>query len=474
MVGYSGWSYRPYKPLLWNSGDIYVCRVAPEKNSIHLEWLPVGPVEYSIFYRDRTVEKGFLLAGTTAADQFDITGLDSDTDYEFFVSAQEKKSRIRLARTGHFLGSLVNYLHPDDDVYSFSGRCLCSPSLVRHPDGYLLASMDLYSGGFPQNLTLIYRSDDNGASWHYVSELMPCFWGKLFIHNGDLYMLACSTGYGDLLIGRSTDGGKTFGTPTVLLRGSNGKKGVNGIHKNPQNLVVYNNRLYETLEWGNWINEEYYHAAMVMSCHVEDDLLVPENWHFSQPLKHDPNWEGLTKGPHKGTIEGTLCVAPDGKLYNVMRFNTTLGCDPLYGVVPAFRVNTDDPDAPLEYSHGIQLPCNHTKFMIKFDSVSQRYYCIGNRILSPAHYGKRDVLTLFTSRDMRNWEVLLDIIDMHEENGTNNKIGFQYCDFEFDGEDIIFLCRTCMNNGDSFHNTNASTFHRIQAFRTLLHRRDML
>jgi hypothetical protein len=46
----------------------------------------------------------------------------------------------------------------------------------------------------------------------------------MFIYQNELYMLSCSTEYGDLLIGKSTDGGKTFGEPTVLLKGSGGKK----------------------------------------------------------------------------------------------------------------------------------------------------------------------------------------------------------------------------------------------------------
>ena len=107
--------------------------------------------------------------------------------------------------------------------------------------------MDVYASGHPQNLTLIFRSDDEGESWYYVSELMPCFWGKLFVHRGELYMLACSTEYGDLLIGKSTDGGRTFGAPVTLLRGSNGKNGSTGVHKNPQNIVHYKGRIYETL-----------------------------------------------------------------------------------------------------------------------------------------------------------------------------------------------------------------------------------
>ena len=109
------------------------------------------------------------------------------------------KSRVRLARCGKSIGTVVNYLHPEDEAYGFSGHYLCSPSMVRHPDGFLLASMDVFAANHPQNLTLIFRSDDDGQTWHYVSELMPCFWGKLFIHKNELYMLSCSTEYGDLL-----------------------------------------------------------------------------------------------------------------------------------------------------------------------------------------------------------------------------------------------------------------------------------
>ena len=31
------WSYAPYKPLFFNTGDIYVCRVVPHEKSIHFE-----------------------------------------------------------------------------------------------------------------------------------------------------------------------------------------------------------------------------------------------------------------------------------------------------------------------------------------------------------------------------------------------------------------------------------------------------
>lgn len=462
MKGYNGWSYTPYKPLLFEAGDIYICRIVPGVNSIHFEWLGDEAAEYRVFLREK--EEGvFACQGVVCGNTYTINGLAEKRDYEFYITVGEKKSRVRLARTGKSVGTVVNYLHPDDKVYSFSGNYLCSPSLVKYPDGTLLASMDIYEGNAPQNLTLIYRSDDNGETWHYVSELFPCFWGKMFLHKGELFMLAVSTEYGDLLIGKSMDKGKTFMTPTVLLRGAGSERGT-GIHKNPQNIIYHQGRIYETLEWGSWTCS-YKHAAMVMSCDENADLLVAENWHFTPPLIYDHKWEGVAKGYVDATLEGTLCVNPSGELMNVMRYQTTAYSEPQYGLVLQYRVNTQNPDAPLEYSHSTQFPANCSKFMFKYDEISRRYYSVANRITSDAGIWNRNLLSLMGSDDMEHWEVIADLLDYR--NADPIKIGFQYVDFEFDGEDIIYLCRTAMNNAHSFHDTNYSTFHRVKNFRNL-------
>lgn len=463
MTGCNTWSYRPYRPLLTDVGDPYICRVAPGAREIELEWLNDGGQSCGVYYRRRG-QGEFLLSGTTRHNRWVISGLEDGQDYELYVSRGDGRSRVRLARTGAVFGTVVNYLHPEDEAYAFSGRYLCSPSMVRHPEGYLLASMDLYAHEAPQNLTLIYRSDDDGRSWHYVSELMPCFWGKLFIHKGDVYMLACSTEYGDLLIGRSTDGGRTFGAPVTLLRGSGGKLGNTGVHKNPQNIVVYDGRLYETLEWGSWQNHDYTHASMVMFCGVDEDLLRPENWHFSQPVKYDPNWPGTVRGEARGVLEGTLCVNPAGALMALYRYDITWG-QPPYGLVLAFRINTRDPDAPMEYSHSVEMPCNMSKFSIKRDSVSGCYYSIVTRIDCPERIRRRNLLSLMRSPDLVHWELVRDLVDWRQED--MEKVGLQYVDFEFEREDIIYLCRTAWNGAHNFHDANYSVFHRVSQFRRL-------
>ena len=457
MKGTSSWSYRPYRPPLYAVGEVYICRVAPDKNEIHFEWLACEN-EYCVYYRVRG-EGEFRLAGKTNECAFTISGLCEETDYEFFVQSEAGKSRVRLARTGVALGTVVNYLHPDDEAYAFSGRYLCSPSLLAHPDGYLLASMDVFKGGSPQNLTLIFRSDDGGKTWRYLTELMPCFWGKLFLHGGEVYMLACSTEYGDLLIGKSTDGGESFSAPTVLLRGANGKNGSSGVHKNPQNIVSHSGRLYTSLEWGAWANKDYCHAAMVMSCDENADLLLPENWSFTEPVPFAHFAPELcdVKIPAM-TIEGAPTVSPEGKLLNIMRFSKR-------GYALCYKVDTENAEAPLAYSHLMEFPANFSKFMIKYDSVSGFYYSIVCRLYDGAPDSARHYQTLMRSRDLNTWEdaaVLYDFRDM-----PPSKVGLQYVDFSFDGDDIIYLCRTAWNGAANFHDANYSTFHRIKNFRKL-------
>ena len=311
-------------------------------------------------------------------------------------------------------------------------------------------------------VTLIFRSDDDGKTWHYLCELMPCFWGKMFIHKGELYMLSVSTEYGDLLIGKSVDGGKTFSAPVTLLRGSNGKNGFPGIHKNPQPVVSYNGRIYNTLEWGTWgLNSEkdYYHAVMVMSCDENADLLDPASWNFTPPVKYDPDWEGVAPDGIKGNIEGTLVVAPDGKLYNYMRYQTQVEKKILVFSVP------DDPDAPIEYSHPVDFEGNLSKFMIKYDKVSEKYLSIISRRLDDPKTA-RNLLSLVASSDLEHWETVTDLIDRRYDDPQ--MVGFQYIDFEIEGDDIIYLSRTAMNNAKNYHDANYSTFHRIESFRKLL------
>lgn len=464
MKKHNGWAYPIYQPLLAEAA-ISVCRIVPMQNAIRFWWKTAETAPFEVYVKTWNNDGDFSLYTTTNKCECQITGLQPETDYEFYVASGSHKSAVRLARTGKVYGTVVNYLHPADTTYNFSGQYLCSPCMIRHPNGFLLASMDVYQSNAPQNLAMIFRSDDNGKSWYHVSDLFPCFWPRMFLHKDVLYILACSTEYGDLLIGASYDGGVTFTEPTVLLRGSNGKNKQTGVHKNPQPVVEYNGRLYNTLEWGSW--GKGYHAAMVMSVAADADLLDAASWSFSPPLRYDETWNGVAEGRSSGTIEGCLTVGPDGKLYNMMRYDMTK-CTPNYGLALRYLVNTEDPDAPLAFDRAIEFPANHSKFQVRFDERSKQYFSIASRLTSAETNQHRTLLSLMASPDMLTWHTVCDLIDERANDPDGKRIGFQYVDFFFEGDDILYLCRTAMNGAHNFHDSNYITFHRIEKFRGLI------
>ena len=100
--------------------------------------------------------------------------------------------------------------HPATQTY------LGSPSLLRLPDGALLATHDYFGPGCPRNhegeehLTSVYRSDDDGESWRNLTHIASAFWSTLFVHQGHVYLLGCSQQYGSVVIRRSDDGGYTW------------------------------------------------------------------------------------------------------------------------------------------------------------------------------------------------------------------------------------------------------------------------
>ena len=125
MTGVTKWSFHPYKPLLFDTGDIYICRVYPGEGRVSFDWLPLdGISDYTVNIRRRgeRAYSSYSVSGTS----FTLCGLCDEADYEFYVCAKEgtavRKSRVRLARTGKVPGeSVVNYLHPRTARTAFRG-----------------------------------------------------------------------------------------------------------------------------------------------------------------------------------------------------------------------------------------------------------------------------------------------------------------------------------------------------------------
>lgn len=389
-----------------------------------------------------------------------IEGLASGVDYEVRIrtrpaSDDALQSATRRIRPGSVPGVVIDYLHPGDETYAAFGRYIGSPSLAVLPGGDYVASHDLFGGkGASNDLTRIFISRDRGASWQFLSEVRPSFWGKLFVHRDRLYLLTVTHEYGDLFLYRSGDGGRTWGEPVKLHDAP--------CHKAPMPVVEHNGRLwtaFETHPAPGWSP----YTSHVLSVAADADLMDPASWTASQGLALDREWPGmLADVGDPGFIEGNVVVTPEGNLVNIMRYNSP----PHWGKAFILNIDAENPAAPETFARVIDLPGGMSKFCIHRDADSGRYLSLVNRVTRDINY-QRNVLSLVSSADLINWKLERDVIDYangdrYTDSDWDMLIGFQYVDWLFEGDEMIAISRTALGGANNFHDANHLTFHRFE------------
>ncbi len=429
----------------------YICRLAPFETGFTFEWLDnFSHARHKVFYgiRGEELKHSFVLCDFNVT----IDNLKSDTDYEFYVeSADGTKSNIRLVHTGALPKDtvVINYLHPEDKQYEFSGRYLCSPSIARVKSGKLIASMDVYGAEMAQNLMILFYSEDDGASWHYLTDLYPFYWGYLFTCKDVLYVLGFTTEYGNLQIACSHDEGNTWSAPVTLFYGSNYMSDYGGCHRAPMHFTEHKGRMYTSMEYGCW--KMHSHLPGVLSMDANADPMIPENWTMSNLLPFEGKWkeDAVTQAD---TIEGNMVVLPDGNLYNIMRWKK--------GEFLKLRVNTTNAEAPLQYVSIDKAPVSNSMFRII--PHKDKYILVTNRINSRTEgeaWSYRNILSIYETVDFKDYTFISDIVSFEDQDP--NKHGVQYPAFIKEEDTLYLSIRSAFNNADDFHNSNYMLFAKV-------------
>lgn len=356
-------------------------------------------------------------------------------------------------------GVEIAYSNPETDVY------LGSPSIEILEDGTYVASFDYFGYGSRFNETTIYRSLDRGESWDSLTTLQGQFWSNLFELKGALYLMGTSGRYGNLVIRKSFDSGETWTEPT------NSKNGLlrddEEYHTAPMPIVIHNGRIFRSMEDRNPPEEWGVNfRAFVISAPVDSDLLKASSWSVSNRLRYNQDWIG------RAWLEGNIVKTPEGNLVNILRTHVL----PDGGTAAIVEVSKYGGEVSFDPNTGfIDFPGGDKKFTIRFDAVTQRYWSLSNYV-APEFRGLdvpperiRNTLTLVSSTDLREWEVN-HIVLQHE---NVDKVGFQYVDWQFDGNDIVAVTRAAFpdENGihaDNQHNSNYIMFNRIKDFRNYI------
>jgi hypothetical protein len=372
-----------------------------------------------------------------------------------FCAAAQNAGKPNFAKVP---GVIVDYSPAASRIY------IGSPSLVILPDNTYAASHDFFGPGSSRDTTAVFGSLDKGKTWKKFTELTGQWWSTLFVHHNALYILGTSREYGHTVIRRSQDGGRTWTNPVDANSGlllADAK-----YHCAPVPVVIHNGRLWRAMEdamgpggWGTCFR------AFMMSAPVEADLLKADNWTCSTRLPGNTNW--LTND-FRGWLEGNAVVTPAGKLVDILRCDT-ISPNEKAAIV---SISEDGKTAVFDPQKGfVDFPGGAKKFTIRPDKSSGQYWTLAtivpaqHRRLKPG--GVRNTLALTCSPDLTNWTVQC-ILLYHSDT---IKVGFQYVDWQFEGDDIVALCRTGFDDGlggaHNNHDANFLTFHRFANFRRL-------
>ncbi|MBR7962667.1 exo-alpha-sialidase [Burkholderia vietnamiensis] len=350
---------------------------------------------------------------------------------------------------------------PPGDVIAHSRAAtriyLGSPSLAVLPNGDYVASFDTFGAAATQNRVHIFTSHDKGATWSRLGDMQDQYWSSLFVVNGSLYLMGTNRSMGTPSIRRSDDGGASWTTPVDTSTGLFPYPGrfITG----PVPVLVDRGRVwraYESVEDGDL-------RALVMSAPVDRDLLDTRNWRVSAHLPSDRRWLG---GRFQSWEEGNAVGRQDAAPAIMLRVNTDNGPEKAALVATADDGRTLSFDPARDF---VDLPGGGKKFTIRFDTTSKQYWTITNAVpkrVGPVNLERvRNMLVLLSSPDLRQWSarrVLLQHADVKRH-------GFQYADWQFDGNDIIAVLRVAFDDPDggaaSQHDSNFITFLRVRRFR---------
>lgn len=362
---------------------------------------------------------------------------------------------------------------------------VASPTIAILPDGTYLVGHDNGGpgAGARKGHTSILSSRDRGVTWTTLAALSDQKWSTLFPHRGAVYLLGVSAKVGNMIVRRSTDGGRTWSDPTDARHGL---LAVGKFHGGPTPVVVHAGRVWRAFEHFAPTAPERALRAFVMSAPEDADLLDAANWTRTNELAFDKTWLNTRNAEW---LEGNVVLAPDGGLVDILRVEAHPAAGaawelpgaargiPRFEVAAMVRIAPDARTVSFSPADGfVHFIGSESKFTIRFDPVSKRYWSLGNKITnlrsgaewvrSPHH--QRNVIALTSSADLREWREECRILRYAEGSAVvkeGSRVGFQYLDWQFDGDDLVAVCRTAWN-GANYHDANAITFHRVTGFRT--------
>lgn len=335
------------------------------------------------------------------------------------------------------------------------------------PDGSYLAAC---TGVGKDKGPVMFISRDKGATWkphgnYRSSRNMVCNYHNLFVHGNAVYFMGVGPEREGLRICRSDDGGLTW---TEARDRSSGLILEGKYHTAPVPMLVSGGRIWRACE--TYPEKE----PFVISAPVDSDLLEASSWTRTNTVGRGA--KEIKGFKFSGSlIEGNMVEAPSGEVINLIRTNSTKTS----GFATRLHVAGTDSLYFNPSSDWVEMPGGGKKFTVRRDPVGEMYWALTNPDSEETAYNagiyskgmshslERNRLVLVCSADLVNWMEVKTVL--YDPDPFFH--GFQYADWDFDGEDIVGVVRVGAPERRGLptrqHDSNMMCFIRIPNFRNL-------
>jgi hypothetical protein len=356
------------------------------------------------------------------------------------------------------------------------------PGLVQLDDGTLVAVVPVVpreewskERRATQSVTHILRSSDGGQTWLKASDL-PYYSAAPWTHGEALYLFVNKGGTkvrnDDLLLLKSTDGGKTWSEPVTLFTGH--------FWNCHTGMVQRDNKLYwatDDLALGNK------RGPRVIAGDLSGEVMNPSAWRLSEPVPFpgvpeamtNPQYEKLSSQylePNVIDVRGRLRVLMTVK---PKRQSTAGMCAVL---------DFEDKGGPidLKFTQFHPMPGGQLNFCVVWDEQTKLFWATANlvvdgqgvfdwfrdgekrgnvRYASGLGGNDRRFLMLQYSVDGLNWFQAGCVAQAGKISQS-----FMYARPVIDGDDLAIIARSSIHAPNQ-HDADHATFHRVKNFRSL-------
>jgi hypothetical protein len=334
---------------------------------------------------------------------------------------------------------------------------LGSPSIAVLHNSTYISSYDTFGPSSASDAATVLASYNKGKNWQKLVVLQGQYWSTLFVVGNSLYIIGTNRALGTPVVRRSVDGGVNWTTPRDLMSGKFAFSGrfISG----PVPVLINRGRVWRSFEVID--NDDL--REMVLSAPVDSDLLDVRNWTATSHLSSNKAW---LDGKFLSWEEANLVPTVDGLPVVVLRVNTTVGPE----MAAIANISPDHKSLSFDPKFGfVRFPGGGKKFTIRFDPETKKYWSITNAVVNDNRRMNlervRNSLSLIWSMDLRKWEIQKVLL----QNPDLVHHGFQYVDWQFEGDDIVSVIRTAYDDerggADSQHNSNYIMFMRFKNFR---------